>query len=189
MKKLSTLMIFLISTSVFGQKQQNQKTIILQLQQMKLTELTKLIETANVQGLSLGILNNKKSFIQKHMVIRIKRKMNYWTLQPFYMQHLSVNQYLPFDIKLVQDKILDLDKPIYEYLSKPLPLYEDYAELANDNRINYNKNVLSHTTGLPNTRWINVRTGEIDTVGPMKIYFKPGTRYAYSGEGLKLLQW
>jgi hypothetical protein len=108
---------------------------------MKLTELTKLIETANVQGLSLGILNNKKSFIQKHMVIRIKRKMNYWTLQPFYMQHLSVNQYLPFDIKLVQDKILDLDKPIYEYLSKPLPLYEDYAELANDNRINYNKNV------------------------------------------------
>jgi CubicO group peptidase (beta-lactamase class C family) len=54
--------------------------------------------------------------------------------------------------------------------------------------INYNKNVLSHTTGLPNTRWINVRTGEIDTVGPMKIYFKPGTRYAYSGEGLKLLQ-
>jgi CubicO group peptidase (beta-lactamase class C family) len=35
---------------------------------------------------------------------------------------------------------------------------------------------------------INVRTGEIDTVGPMKIYFKPGTRYAYSGEGLKLLQ-
>jgi CubicO group peptidase (beta-lactamase class C family) len=22
----------------------------------------------------------------------------------------------------------------------------------------------------------------------MKIYFKPGTRYAYSGEGLKLLQ-
>jgi CubicO group peptidase (beta-lactamase class C family) len=53
--------------------------------------------------------------------------------------------------------------------------------------INYNKNVFK-SWGLPNTRWINVRTGEIDTVGPMKIYFKPGTRYAYSGEGLKLLQ-
>jgi hypothetical protein len=46
----------------------------------------------------------------------------------------SVNQYLPLTLKLVQDKILILDKPIYEYLSKPLPLYEDYAELANDNR-------------------------------------------------------
>jgi hypothetical protein len=30
------------------------------------------------------------------------------------------------------------------------------------------------------------RTGEIDTVGPNEIYFKPGTRYAYSGEGLKV---
>lgn len=47
---------------------------------------------------------------------------------------------------------------------------------------------LSHTTGLPNVRWFNPITSEQDTLGIMKIYFCPGTKYAYSGEGFKLLQ-
>jgi CubicO group peptidase (beta-lactamase class C family) len=47
---------------------------------------------------------------------------------------------------------------------------------------------LSHTTGLPNVRWIHPTTGVLDTLGVMKIYFAPGKKYAYSGEGIKLLQ-
>ncbi|MEO6135006.1 MAG: serine hydrolase domain-containing protein, partial [Ginsengibacter sp.] len=47
---------------------------------------------------------------------------------------------------------------------------------------------LSHTTGLPNVRWLHPTTGVEDTLGVIRIYFTPGTRYAYSGEGLKLLQ-
>ena len=47
---------------------------------------------------------------------------------------------------------------------------------------------LSHTTGLPNVRWFNPITSEQDTLGVIKIYFTPGTKYAYSGEGFKLLQ-
>lgn len=47
---------------------------------------------------------------------------------------------------------------------------------------------LSHTTGLPNIRWFHPITGEMDTLGVMRLYFKPGEKYAYSGEGFKLLQ-
>jgi CubicO group peptidase (beta-lactamase class C family)/transcriptional regulator with XRE-family HTH domain len=194
MKKLSTLMIclFLISTSVFGQKTEIKKLDNSTITTNEIDRIvTKLIETANVQGLSLGILNNKKIVYTKAYGYKNKTKNELLdTSTVLYAASFSKPVFAFLTLKLVQDKILDLDKPIYEYLSKPLPLYEDYAELANDNRwkLITTRMCLSHTTGLPNTRWINVRTGEIDTVGPMKIYFKPGTRYAYSGEGLKLLQ-
>jgi CubicO group peptidase (beta-lactamase class C family) len=47
---------------------------------------------------------------------------------------------------------------------------------------------LSHTTGLPNVRWFHPTSGAEDTLGILKIYFNPGEKYAYSGEGFKLLQ-
>jgi hypothetical protein len=77
MKKLSTLMIclFLISTSVFGQKNRNQKTYNSTITTNEIDRIkTKLIENRQCSRFEFGILNNKKSFIQKHMVIRIKRK-------------------------------------------------------------------------------------------------------------------
>lgn len=40
---------------------------------------------------------------------------------------------------------------------------------------------LSHTTGLPNWRWI-------EPDGKLKFKFEPGERYSYSGEGMFLLQ-
>ena len=193
-KKLSTLMIclFLISTSVFGQKTEIQKLDNSTITTNEIDRIvTKLMDTANVQGLSLGILNNKKIVYKKSYGFKNKTKNELLdTSTVLYAASFSKPVFSFLTLKLVQDQILDLDKPIYEYLSKPLPEYEDYAELANDNRwkLITTRMCLSHTTGLPNTRWLNVRTGEIDTLGPMKIYFKPGTRYAYSGEGLKLLQ-
>jgi CubicO group peptidase (beta-lactamase class C family) len=47
---------------------------------------------------------------------------------------------------------------------------------------------LSHTTGFPNWRWLNPVTGAVEGGGKLAIYFTPGTKYAYSGEGLTLLQ-
>jgi len=84
---------------------------------------------------------------------------------------------------LVQKGVLDLDVPIQQYLPKPLPAYEKYADLQGDDR--YKKltlrMLLSHTSGFPNFRWF-----EDDK--KLKIHFEPGTRYAYSGEGFQLAQ-
>jgi CubicO group peptidase (beta-lactamase class C family) len=86
-------------------------------------------------------------------------------------------------MKLVDEKILDLDQPVYKYLSKPLPEYPEYKELANDPRAKRitARMLLSHTSGFPN--W---RAFEDDR--KLKIHFEPGSRYAYSGEGIVLLQ-
>jgi len=86
-------------------------------------------------------------------------------------------------MQLVGEGALDLDKPVYQYLPKALPEYPAYADLAGDAR--YKKitarMLLSHTAGFPNFRWLN-------DDHKLNINFEPGTRYAYSGEGVELLQ-
>jgi CubicO group peptidase (beta-lactamase class C family) len=85
-------------------------------------------------------------------------------------------------LKLMDDGMLDLDKPVYEYLAKPLPEYPNFADLANEpnhKRITA-RMLLDHTSGFPNWRWF-----EDDR--RLKIHFEPGSKYAYSGEGIDLL--
>jgi CubicO group peptidase (beta-lactamase class C family) len=86
-------------------------------------------------------------------------------------------------MRLVQDGVISLDSPISQYLPKPLPEYTKYRDLKGDER--YKKLtlriLLSHTSGFPN--W---RAFEDDRT--LRIHFEPGTRYAYSGEGIDLAQ-
>gem|GEM_PF-6065180 len=46
----------------------------------------------------------------------------------------------------------------------------------------------SHTTGFANWRFLTASTGKYDRNGKLAIYFTPGSRFAYSGEGYALLQ-
>jgi CubicO group peptidase (beta-lactamase class C family) len=182
--------LFLLTSSVFGQKIKKLDGSIISSNEIDQI-IKKHMDTANVQGLSIGILNNKKSVYTKAYGFKNKKENQLLdTATVLYGASFSKAVFAFLTLKLVQNKILDLDKPIYEYLGKSLPDYKDYSDLAvnEDWKLITVRMCLSHTTGLPNTRWINVKTGAIDTLGPMKIYFKPGTRYAYSGEGLKLLQ-
>jgi CubicO group peptidase (beta-lactamase class C family) len=92
-------------------------------------------------------------------------------------------------MQLVQENVIQLDKPLQEYLSKPLPDYiipgwnRGYKDLSNDDR--YKKITarmcLDHSTGFPNWRWF-------ESDKKLKIRFDPGSKYSYSGEGIYLLQ-
>jgi CubicO group peptidase (beta-lactamase class C family) len=86
-------------------------------------------------------------------------------------------------MKLVQDHIIDLDKPAYQYLGRPIPEIGDYADLAGDDRWKQitPRMLLAHTSGLPNWR-------RFTEDRRLHINFAPGTRFAYSGEGVALLQ-
>jgi CubicO group peptidase (beta-lactamase class C family) len=86
-------------------------------------------------------------------------------------------------MQLVQEKQLDLDRPLHRYLPQPLPEYPAYQELAGDERwqLLTARMALTHTTGLPNWRWL-----EPDK--KLRFKFQPGAQYWYSGEGLQLLQ-
>src|SRR5262249_6009005 len=86
-------------------------------------------------------------------------------------------------LQLVEQGVLDLDTPVIRYLPKPLPEYERYSDLASDAR--YEKitlrMLLDHTSGFPNWR-------RFTDDKRLRIYFEPGARYAYSGEGIALAQ-
>lgn len=146
---------------------------------------------ANVQGLSLAVLNNNNTVFIKSYGYRNKPKQQWLdTATIVYGASLSKAVFGYLVMKLVEQKIVKLDKPLYEYLEKPIADYEYFSDLKNDERwkLITARMCLSHTTGLPNVRWVNPVTSEEDTLGVVKIYFTPGTKYAYSGEGFKLLQ-
>jgi CubicO group peptidase (beta-lactamase class C family) len=86
-------------------------------------------------------------------------------------------------MQLVDEKKIDLDRPIATYLKKPLPEYPKYADLAADARWKSltPRMLLNHTSGFPNFRFLNPDQ-------KLDFKFDPGSRYAYSGEGFNLMQ-
>ena len=92
-------------------------------------------------------------------------------------------------MQLVDRGKLNLDQPIASMLRKPLvdfPANENYpkwADLAGDDRwrLITPRHALTHSTGLPNY-------ASLEDDGRLHIHFTPGTRYAYSGAGIALLQ-
>ena len=145
-----------------------------------------LMDAAEVTGLSLGIINDNKIKYIKSYGYKNGAK-NEWidTATCFYAASLAKPLFAYLAMQLADEKKIDLDKPLYTYLTKPLPEYEGYKDLAGDDRwkLITARHCLSHTTGFPNWRWFNPKGNK-----KLEIYFNPGERYAYSGEGLVLLQ-
>ncbi len=86
-------------------------------------------------------------------------------------------------MRLVQRGVLDLDKPIEQYLGRRLGDSVPYADLEGDPRTAKLtlRILLDHTSGFANSRGL-----EADH--KLHMHFEPGTRYAYSGEGINLAQ-
>ena len=92
-------------------------------------------------------------------------------------------------LQLVDEGVLALDTPIADYLDKPLPEYPldddsgPWPDLAGDDRWRAltARHLLTHSSGFANF-------GFLEPDRRLKFHFDPGARYAYSGEGLILLQ-
>jgi CubicO group peptidase (beta-lactamase class C family) len=146
--------------------------------------VTRLIGAAKVTGVGIAILNDGKIAYLKGYGFRDKDK-NLPLTPDTVMAAASFTKaaFAYLVMQLVQEGVLNLDKPVYQYLPKPLPEYENYRDLAGDPR--YKKitaaMLLSHSSGFPNWR-------RFTDDGKLSIHFEPGSRYAYSGEGIDLLQ-
>jgi CubicO group peptidase (beta-lactamase class C family) len=140
----------------------------------------------HVTGLQLSIINRNEIIYTKGYGYRNKAKgeMND-TATCFYAASLAKSVFAYIVMQLVDEGKIDLDKPLYGYLPKPLPDYENYKDLQGDDRwmLITARNCLDHTTGFPNWRQLNPHGNS-----KLEIFFKPGERYAYSGEGIYLLQ-
>jgi CubicO group peptidase (beta-lactamase class C family) len=92
-------------------------------------------------------------------------------------------------MQLVEEGRLDLDTRIDKYLPRPLPSYPDddrygpWKDLAGDERWRRltPRILLTHASGFANYAFL-------EPDGRLRFHFDPGARYAYSGEGLILLQ-
>lgn len=95
-----------------------------------------------------------------------------------------------FDLKTCRGRSVGFGQTAFQYLDKPLKNYEDYADLVGDEhwKLITTRMCLSHTTGFQNWRFLKAQTWSFDENGKLATHFKPGTKYGYSGEGLKLLQ-
>lgn len=144
----------------------------------------RLMSAGKVAGLGLAILNEGKIVYLRGFGVRdISSGAPMTATSVMSAASFSKAMFAHAVTQLVDEGALDLNKPIHEYLPKPLPEYPRLVDLAGDARWKKitARMLLSHTSGLPNWRWL--------TPGKkLTIQFEPGTKYGYSGEGMELLQ-
>jgi CubicO group peptidase (beta-lactamase class C family) len=146
--------------------------------------VARLMEAARVTGAGIAVFHQGRiAYLKAYGMRDTGRRLPLTPDSVMTAASLTKSAFAGVVLSLVQESAIDLDKPVHQYLPKPLPEYPRYADLQGDDR--YRKLtlriLLSHTSGFPN--W---RAFEDDR--KLKIHFEPGTRYAYSGEGIALAQ-
>ncbi len=154
-------------------------------------KVQQLMKDGNVHGLAITVFNKNKPVYKK--VFGYKRfdtKEPLQTNTNIYGASLSKAVFAVLVMKMVEEKVIELDKPLESYLPQPVYAYgkgtswnQDYTALKEDSL--YKKITarmcLDHTSGFPNWRWY-----EPDQ--KLRVHFEPGSGYSYSGEGLCYLQ-
>lgn len=147
-------------------------------------EARRMMSAAKVQGLAMAVIDDGKVVFTRSWGHRnVEKSLPLQTNTIMYGASLTKFAFAYTVMQLVDEKKLDLDRPIAEYLARPLPEYPFYAALLGDERWRRltPRILLSHSSGLANFAFL-------EPDGKMRLHFAPGTRYAYSGEGITLMQ-
>ena len=136
--------------------------------------LPSLLKEFNVAGLSIALVNEGKLAWSRGFGacdINSRKPVNADTV--FEIASISKTVFAYAVMKLVEQNVIDLDKPLMQYWSQPA--------LAGDARSSQvtARHILSHQSGLQN--W---RTPQ----EPLQFFFDPGKGFMYSGEGYFYLQ-
>ncbi len=147
-------------------------------------EAARLMAAGKVPGLAYAVIEHGKvAHVSAQGWRNVDKKLPLTTDTVMYAASISKAAFAQYVLMLVDDGKLDLDTPIKAYLPKPLPEYPRYADLAGDPRWETitPRRLLTHTSGLADQRFY-------DPDNKLRFNLEPGTRYAYSGEGINLLQ-
>ena len=143
-----------------------------------------LMKRENVEGLALAIIEDGQVVhVAAYGRRNVEKDLPLTKDTIMYGASLTKAAFAYMMLQLVDEGRLDLDKSVADLLPRPLPEYEDYNDLAGDERWRAftPRILLTHTSGFANFRWL-----EPDK--KLRFHFDPGTRYAYSGEGFYILQ-
>ncbi|HMH13126.1 MAG TPA: serine hydrolase domain-containing protein [Edaphobacter sp.] len=144
----------------------------------------KALGDANVAGAQIAVLQHGKRVWVHSFGLRNKNEdlpMNDDTTT--WAASITKSVFACFVMQMVEAGELNLDASIATYLPKPLPEYEKYKDLASDERWRKitPRILLSHTAGFANF-------AALEPDQKLHIHWEPGTHYAYSGDGINLLQ-
>ncbi|HEX2535747.1 MAG TPA: serine hydrolase domain-containing protein, partial [Chitinophagaceae bacterium] len=154
-------------------------------------KIEQLAQAAQVHGMAVSIFNQREPvYTRTFGYKRLDTKEPIGPESNMYGASLSKAVFAVLVLKLVEERVITLDRPLQDYLPKPIYDYppkarwhDHYEDLKEDTA--YRKITarmcLSHTTGFPNWR-------SVEPDGKLRLKFPPGDRYLYSGEGMVYLQ-
>ncbi len=137
-----------------------------------LRNLPRLLELASVPGLAMALISDGRVWARGFGRAIEDPAQSVSTDTVFEAASLGKPVFAYAVLRLVDAGLLDLDRPLYDYL--PIP----DANSARMKRVTP-RQVLSHTTGLPNWR---------QQPGPLEPASEPGKTFSYSGEAYFYLQ-
>lgn len=146
--------------------------------------VSRLIQAAHVTGAGVALFHDGKVVYLKTYGLRDAEKdLPLTTDSVMTAASLTKSAFATVVMRLVQRGVLNLDKPVEQYLGKPLGDFTPYADLKGDPRTAKLTLciLLDHTTGFANFRGL-------EDDHKLHIHYDPGTHYGYSGEGINLAQ-
>jgi CubicO group peptidase (beta-lactamase class C family) len=150
-------------------------------------EVAQLMQREGLQGLALAVIDDGRvQSVRSWGWRNAGKRLPLQSDTIMYGASLTKAAFAYMLLQLVDEGKLDLDAPLDTLLPKPLPAYrkpDSYADLENDERWRRltPRILLTHAGGFSNFRWL-------EPDGKLRFHFDPGSRYAYSGEGLYILQ-
>ncbi len=137
------------------------------------SQIPGLMQQGGVPGMSIALIRDGKTIWLHGFGVKNKKTGEpVGTDTVFEAASLSKPVFTYGVLKLVDQGRLDLDSPLSTYLAKPYVPDQRVGKITA-------RLVLSHRTGFPNWRGDD---------GLLPIYFSPGERFSYSGEGYIYLQ-
>jgi CubicO group peptidase (beta-lactamase class C family) len=137
-----------------------------------LRNLPRLLELASVPGLAMAVVDGGRVWTRGFGEAVEEPRQSVSDQTEFEAASLGKPVFAYAVLRLVDARILDLDRPLFDYLPTP------EANNARMKRVTP-RHVLSHTTGLPNWR---------TQPGPLEPASDPGKAFTYSGEAYFYLQ-
>lgn len=148
------------------------------------TEARRLMAVNDVKGMALAVIENGHIVhLAAYGQRNVGRGLPLETDTVMYGASLTKAAFAYMVLQLIDEGKINPDASIASLLPKPLPEYEDFADLVGDERWRAltPRIILNQATGFANFRWL-----EEDK--KLKFHTAPGTRYGYSAEGFYILQ-
>lgn len=182
MRLLATVLLGAIAIGSAGQAKPMQAARIDALAQAAMRE-------TGAKGLAIAVINQGRVKSAQAFGVRNAQGEPLTRDTVMYGASLTKAVFAYTVMQLVDEGKVDLDRTIGAMLPKPLPAYGNldaygnWGDLAGDERWRKltPRMLLTHSSGFANFSWV-----EPDE--KLRIHFEPGSRYAYSGEGIILLQ-